>query len=127
MLKVGLPLCLALALVACGGDDDGTGGTSSAQKFACDWGASTQQHYCYEWAWNGPANAADSFKGICTQNGATDVASCTATGKVGGCKYTTTSGSITVSWTGWYYFGTAAELMQACMSSGSVTATWVNP
>ena len=120
-----LGCALVLALAACGGDDDG--GNGSTQKFACDIGASTATHYCWEWSWNGPANAADSYKGVCEQGGATTVSSCPASGKVGGCKYTATSGDVTVTWIGWYYFGTAADDMQGCVGGGGVTATWVNP
>ncbi len=128
-----LALCtLALSLAACGGggssNPDGGGGNNGAQYFACDVGASTATHYCYEWSWNGPVTAADAYKGVCTSNGATNVSSCPSSGKVGGCKYTATSGNVTVTWTGWFYFGTAAQDMQACVSpGGGVTATWVGP
>jgi hypothetical protein len=130
-----LGCALVLALVAgCGGDDEdndplgGDGdGDGTTQKFACDIGSGTDQHYCYEWSWNGPANAVDAYTDVCREGGAMTVQSCPAAGKVGGCKYSVTSGNVTVTWIGWFYFGNAAENMQFCVSSGGVTATWVNP
>jgi hypothetical protein len=126
MRYAGMFCGLMLALAGCGGDDDGgPGGTS--QHLACDIGASTSSHACYEFSWNGPASAADQYDSACEQSGATTVSTCPSTGKVGGCKYTVTNASVTVTWINWFYFSTAAELMQACVSSGQLSASWVNP
>jgi hypothetical protein len=120
-----IALVLALGLGGCGGDDDGDGG--GQHTLACDINAGTDSHACLEFNWTGPEAAADAYDDQCEQGGATTVSVCPSAGKVGGCRYTTTSGSVTVTWTNWFYFGTASELMQACMSSGGLTATWVNP
>jgi hypothetical protein len=124
MRLVGWVGCLVLALGGCGDDDGGSGGN---QQFACDIGASSSTHLCYEWNWNGPENAADAYTGVCESGGATTVSACPSAGKVGGCRYVATSGTTTVTWTNWFYFGTAQDHMPSCMSGGGITATWVNP
>jgi hypothetical protein len=125
-MRFAIGCVLALALFGCGGDDDGGNGGQN-QLFACDIGAGGSSHACYEFSWNGPANAADQFRNVCNSSGAVTVTACPASGKVGGCRYNSTSQGVTVTWTNWFYFGTAADLMQACVSQGSITAMWVNP
>jgi hypothetical protein len=124
MRQVTLLGCLlALAAMGCGGDDGGGG----SHTLACDIDSSSSNHVCLEFSWNGPENAADAYSGQCEEAGANTVSACPGSGKVGGCRYTASSGTVTVTWTNWYYFGTAADLMQGCVGGGGLTATWVNP
>jgi hypothetical protein len=117
-------LVLAISIAGCGGDD---GPGSGQHTLSCDIGASTESHVCLDFTWTGPESAADSWDDACEQSGATTVSVCPAAGKVGGCRYSVTSEGTTVTWTNWFYYGTASELMGACMGGGGLTATWVNP
>ena len=123
MRLLGLVGCFLIAGIGCGDDDTGSG----SHQFACDVNSGTSSHVCLEFTWTGPENAIDPYNQQCEASGASTVSACPGAGKVGGCRYTATSGSATVTWTNWFYFGVASELMSGCVGGGGLTATWVNP
>ena len=99
----------------------GCGGSSGTQ-FACTVGTGTSKT-CFEISTNTTGNVS-AAQMDCTNSGGVSSTTCSLDGADGACKMTTTSGSVSITETFWYYAGDAANEMQSCASGGG---TWIAP
>jgi hypothetical protein len=106
---------VAVAVTAGCGDGGGA-------MLACTLGTGTSKS-CFEISTNTSGNVA-AAKMDCTNGGGVASDTCPRDGADGACRMTTTSGSVTISETFWYYSGNGATEMKSCVDAGN---TWIAP
>ncbi len=103
-------LCaIAAGLSACGNPESGV--------YACDI-PGNGEHKCVEYAWSGGQQPTGDWENQCQMSNGHEVAACSHTGAVIGCSTANQAAKIVVTFTVWWYYGTADSLQAACAAIG---------